>query len=878
MADLTSSERRRRLTETSLVSMSLLELRPQANEGIGDEATVQHRFIRLTSLVLALLVPLAAGLGYLSVGPHLFTGATTTVVALYFVSLLLLHLLARRRRGRWLAYALVALINGLPLLLAALHHDPITRISLVVLMIPAVVIASPLLGPRHGVALALIDIACNIGLLLATRSQLSPALNAAAELWTLRVSVALLATAGVGWFFARGLHQLIDASQSAHSSLLARAQRQGVLAHLGQRALRSFDDLVRSILRRAAPTLGISGCAFIERVAGGRWRARLSDAEPVELEIAPASFLAEALATPGTHALELGDEAPLPALRRSRCVVVSAALADRPAALLAWARGPQPLTTDEIPFLETLFNLLSTAHQRERALALQSASEARYAELVALSPDGIVTFDERGAVTTCNPAAAAMLGRAAPQLVGVLLNEGDLLAPEERGRWQRSLSSLFAGEQLSARILELLTPSGRRRHLEVHGRLAQRDDGSREVVAILRDVTERHLLEEQLRAAQRLESLGLLAGGVAHDFNNVLTVVLTSAALLESDDRLPPDLRELTAEITDAGERAADLTRQLLAFGRRQHLTPGPVDLAEAITALQKLLRRLIGEDIELHVELTRDLGTVHVDRSQLEQALINLCVNARAAMPSGGHLTIATRARDLSQKGPLERPGLAPGRYAEIFVRDDGVGMAPTTLSRIFEPFFTTKGPGEGTGLGLAMVHGFVEQSGGQVWAESTLGEGSTFRILLPLGDGDEGITRAQKALRIQPGRGRILLVEDEPLVRAIAARILIRAGYEVLQCEGPTEAIRAFADADIDLIVSDVVMPDMSGPALVERLRAQRPRLRAIFVSGYPRGQQGESLPLDGATFVQKPFTPEALSRAVHAALGADESGSRA
>jgi hypothetical protein len=223
LADLTSSERGRRLTETSLVSMSLLELRPQANEGIGDEATVQHRFIRLTSLVLALLVPLAAGLGYLSVGPHLFTGATTTVVALYFVSLLLLHLLARRRRGRWLAYALVALINGLPLLLAALHHDPITRISLVVLMIPAVVIASPLLGPRHGVALALIDIACNFGLLLATRSQLSPALNAAAELWTLRVSVALLATAGVGWFFARGLHQLIDASQSAHSSLLARS-------------------------------------------------------------------------------------------------------------------------------------------------------------------------------------------------------------------------------------------------------------------------------------------------------------------------------------------------------------------------------------------------------------------------------------------------------------------------------------------------------------------------------------------------------------------------------------------------------------------------------------------------------------------------------
>ena len=868
MSPLTTSEHGRMATDTSLVAMNVADLRPLREGAVEDEGAVQQRFVQITSLLLAGLIPIAALISALSVGTLLLTPAVGVVIAGLTAALVGVHLLARRRRRRWHGYLLVALINGLPLLLALVNPSPLSRASVTVLLVAAVVIAGPLLGPRQAVVLALVDVAFTIAITGMAADALGSEVSTAASMVGVRVVATLLAAGGAGWFFARGLRNLIAASQAANRELAAHALRQGVLAILGQRALASLEVLIGSALRRVPRTLGLSGCAFVERGADGRWRARLTGVDgPRELAVAPASYLATALTTPGTHAIELGDEAPLPELRRSRCVIVHVRMADQPGSFLAWARPGEALTTDEIPYLETVANLLSAAYRRERAEALQSASEARYADLVAISPDGIVTLDEGGAVTSCNPAAAAILGRPAGGLLGARLGESELIAPADRGAWIAAFRGLLAGERLPPQSLAISLPGGERRLLEVNGRVAERG-GGREVVAILRDVTERQRLEDQLRLSQRLESLGLLAGGVAHDFNNILTVVLTSAALLADDERLPVDLRELAGEIGEAGERAADLTRQLLAFSRRQVLSPGPVDLSRVTGDLEKMLRRLIGEDIELRVELAEGLATVHVDRSQLEQTIVNLCVNARAAMPRGGRLTLSTRARHFAQP-PAERPQIAAGAYAELIVADTGVGMDPATLSRIFEPFFTTKGPGEGTGLGLAMVHGFVQQSGGHVWAESEAGRGSTFHVLLPLQGGATDPRQVQRALKITPGRGRILLVEDEPLVRAIAARILRSAGYEVRECDGPEAALAAFDGGAVDLVVSDVVMPGMSGPALVARLRAARPDLRAIFVSGYPRGQQGEAIELGDDPIVQKPFTPEGLSRAVHAAL---------
>ncbi|MCA9661500.1 MAG: response regulator, partial [Myxococcales bacterium] len=352
------------------------------------------------------------------------------------------------------------------------------------------------------------------------------------------------------------------------------------------------------------------------------------------------------------------------------------------------------------------------------------------------------------------------------------------------------------------------------------------------------------------------------------DFNNILTVVITSAALLR-EERLAADARELVDEIFDAGERAATLTNQLLAFSRRQVLSPHYLDLRAVLRDLEKMLRRLIGEDIELIVDVAGDLGTVYADRSQVEQALINLCVNARAAMPGGGILMITARRLQLAEK-IAELPHVEPGDYVHLKVSDTGVGMDEATQARIFEPFFTTKGPGEGTGLGLAMVHGFVQQTGGHIWPESKVDRGTVFHILLPARDSAAN-DAAREAGAVQPGQGRILVIEDEPLVRAVATRILESAGYEVCACDGPAAALNAFADdtRGFDLVLSDVVMPGMSGIEVVKLLRLRQPALRALMVSGYPRLPPELADELHTLPLLKKPFTPATLTAAVAAAL---------
>jgi two-component system, cell cycle sensor histidine kinase and response regulator CckA len=397
------------------------------------------------------------------------------------------------------------------------------------------------------------------------------------------------------------------------------------------------------------------------------------------------------------------------------------------------------------------------------------------------------------------------------------------------------------------------------------------------VAVTARDVTERHRLEEELRHSQKMEAVGRLAGGIAHDFNNLLTAINGYSGLLL--ERVPKDhpLRPDLQEIHGAGERAAALTHQLLAFSRRQVLKPERLDLNAVIGDMENMLRRLIGEHIEVRTSLAQNLGHVRADRGQIQQVLMNLVVNARDAMESGGLLTLETANSGFDGTDPSQEVGAPAGRHVMLAVSDTGCGIDEETLARIFEPFFTTKPSGKGTGLGLSTVYGIIQQSGGQVRAQSRPGAGSVFRVFLPIDERSEDAASPQP-LRTSTPRGRetVLLVEDEPLVGRLAERVLIQAGYTVLYASNGLEARGVFSQRDgaIDILVTDVVMPRMGGPQLAGLLRAERPDLRVLFLSGYNDGAVLGGTAASGTSFLGKPFTAEALSGEVRRLL---DGGSR-
>jgi signal transduction histidine kinase/ActR/RegA family two-component response regulator len=380
--------------------------------------------------------------------------------------------------------------------------------------------------------------------------------------------------------------------------------------------------------------------------------------------------------------------------------------------------------------------------------------------------------------------------------------------------------------------------------------------------------------QEQLSHAQRLDAIGQLAGGIAHDFNNLLSIVLGYSGSIATD--LPSDhpVQADVEEIRRAGERAAELTRQLLAFGRRQVLEPRVLDLNEVVMRIDRMIRRIVGENIELVTMPGAALWPVKVDPGQIEQVILNLVINARDAMPSGGTLTIETHNVDFDQDYADANVGASAGPHVVLAVSDTGMGIPKGVQSRIFEPFFTTKEVGKGAGLGLSTVFGIVKQSGGHIWFYSELGQGTTFKLCFPRSDEQSSTDEARSEPVASPPRGHetILLVEDDPQLRAMARTILVRQGYQVLDAPDAAEALTMSArfSGEIALLLTDVVMPKMSGRDLARALLETRPRVKVLYMSGYTDNAIVHNGVLDpGVSFLQKPITPDALARKVHQVL---------
>jgi PAS domain S-box-containing protein len=505
--------------------------------------------------------------------------------------------------------------------------------------------------------------------------------------------------------------------------------------------------------------------------------------------------------------------------------------------------------------------------QHEEALVKLRKAVDNSGEVVFMTdPEGIITF--------VNPEFTRLYGYTAEEVVGKvtprILKSSTMNAAEAASFWQQILS-----RQVVKRELVNRTKDGRLVTVEVSVNPILDEFGKiLGFLAIQRDVTEQKQLQEQLRQAQKMEAVGRLAGGVAHDFNNLLTVISGHTDLLLGSMQTDNPAYGQLQEIRRAAARAASLTRQLLAFSRRQVLVPQVLDLNTVVAGMEPMLRRLIGEDIELGTALQPHLGRVKADPGQIEQVLLNLAVNSRDAMPKGGGITIETRNADLDEEYARRHLTVVPGRYVMLALSDTGCGMDPETLSHVFEPFFTTKGPEQGTGLGLATVYGIVKQSGGYIWAYSEVGVGTTFRVYLPRVDAPLDAARPEETEDVAGGTEIILAVEDDPAVRALVQSVLGAKGYQVLPARSGEDALCVAEQhrGPIHLLLTDVVMPGTGGRELAEQLRPFHREMRVLFMSGYTDNAIVHHGVLDASVnFLQKPFTPQTLARKVRSVLDA-------
>jgi PAS domain S-box-containing protein len=509
---------------------------------------------------------------------------------------------------------------------------------------------------------------------------------------------------------------------------------------------------------------------------------------------------------------------------------------------------------------------------RTQAIAALRDSEELYRLITENTRDLITLLDQEGRCVYASPSCSGILGYAPVELIGAVIT--DIVHPDDQPAVVEQMARLAANGAAQATF--------RARHADDAWRwletfwTATVQDGLRYNVAVSRDITERKRLEAQFLQAQKMEGIGRLAGGVAHDFNNLLTAILSYTELAR--DRLAPDdpvVADLD-EVVRAARRAADLTSQLLAFARKQIIEPQALNLNTLLDGMDRLLRRVIGEDVELEVRLAPELGYVRADPGQIEQVLINLAVNARDAMPDGGKLIIETRGVTLDVFFAQQHMGMEPGPYVLLEISDTGVGMDAETQRQIFEPFFTTKEPGRGTGLGLATCYGIIQQHGGSIVLYSEVGLGSTFKIYLPRIAAPSALPPDREDPTTTPqGNETILLAEDEPAVRTLASRVLRERGYTVIEAANGDDALRAAQarnGAAIDLLLTDMVMPKMGGGALATRMQELYPGIRVLFISGYTdsalihHGQLAS-----GTEFMHKPFSPADLARKVRELLDA-------
>jgi len=521
----------------------------------------------------------------------------------------------------------------------------------------------------------------------------------------------------------------------------------------------------------------------------------------------------------------------------------------------------------ELSILQFVSDQVARAIERRRAAARLAEVAARYQQLFDANPEAMWVYDEEThRILAVNDAAVTRYGYTEAEFLELTIED---LRPAE---------DVPALRRLVSEGLSRFGYSGHWRHRKRDGSVIEVDVTSHELsfagrparLVLARDVTETRRLEDQLRQAQKMEAVGRLAGGIAHDFNNLLTAILGTTQLLLRDLGPGVTMRDDVEEIRKAALRAADLTRQLLAYSRRQVLAPKVLDLNTVVSNLNTMLRRLIGEDVQLVTELAPHLPTIQADPSQLEQVILNLIVNSRDAMPHGGRVTIRTdhtRFTGAETTAPLP----APGAYALLEVVDTGTGMTADVKAHLFEPFFTTKEVGKGTGLGLATVYGVVKQSGGYIWVESETDRGTAVRIAFPV------VAASPQPREVLPPRVEsspagetVLLVEDEEAVRRVAAKTLESSGYRVLTAKDGPEALTVAAreSGTINLLLTDMVMPGMTGRELAERLVVARPATRVLYMSGYTEDAVVRGTAA-GLAFLQKPFEPEALARKVREVL---------